>query len=629
MLFEFLIIVISIASWATSASSHGYEPEKSTCPINPLVRSATGLSKEETNYIESHYVLAKQSLEAYLSKLDYFNASKFLSEANPTIGLAFSGGGYRAQLCGAGQYAALDSRTNVVNGKGLGGLLQSSNYIVGLSGGSWLVGSVVSSNLISIDELINNNQLWQTTNSILNYFDNSVENLEMWFDIGEQVLDKQEAGFGISITDVWGRALSYPLLTTKPYYGAGYRFNDVLNETNFRNHYSPFPILVALGRVPNTNISPSNSTVFSLTPVELGSESPYLGKFVQSKYLGTKLDSGQPINDESCVQGFDNTGFYYGTSSSVFNEVVLYLDNSTLPDFLKELITEILLDPIEKANVDVAIYDPNPFYSKNNANNTIEESESLYLVDGGEDGQNVPLYPLLKRNVSCIVAFDNSADYLNWPDGTSLVTTYERQFSKAGENTPFPYVPGQSSFRNLNLTSKPTFFGCDAKNLSTLTDNIYGVPIVVYIANRPFTYWSNTSTFKLEYSLTERNAMISNGFAVASRLNGTLDEDFDVCVGCAIIHREEERLGIEQTDQCKKCFKKYCWDGTIYTGNQVYDNFDDNGVTNDWSWYNKDTIPGYNLTSPTKFKHHGSIPKRNKTVNCNCTAPTHWRKIHY
>ena len=58
--------------------------------------------------------------------------------------------------------------------------------------------------------------------------------------------------------------------------------------------------------------------------------------------------------------------------------------------------------------------------------------------------------------------------------------------------------------------------------------------------------------------------MITNGFEVASMLNGTLDEEWRACVGCAIIRREQERLGLEQTKQCKLCFERYCWDGTIY-----------------------------------------------------------------
>ncbi|KAI5970032.1 hypothetical protein CANMA_000935 [Candida margitis] len=564
MLLDILLFLINAHCVLTV--TNGYAPVRVKCPSGKLTRSAsTGLNENELTYMHSRYPIAKSNLANYLqsAKLVDFNVTSFLDETNPTIGIAFSGGGYRALLTGAGEYAALDSRTHILQGTGLGGILQSSSYITGLSGGAWLVGSVASNNLISIDELIHNNTLWQTANSILNYFDdNIVEQLLMWIDIGEQVKAKQEAGFGISITDVWGRALSYQFLSNKKQYGAGYRFSDVMNETNYRNHYAPFPILLAVGRVPDTTIANLNSTVFSFTPFEVGSESPYLNSFVETESIGTLLDNGFPQNS-SCINGFDNAGFFMGTSSSLFNAIILSIDNSSLPDFLKDFINDSIIDPIIKSNIDVAKYNPNAFYKSQDPETPIESSKTLYLVDGGEDGQNIPLVPLLKRNLSVVFAFDNSADVSGLPDGTSMVKTYERQFSIAGQNTPFPYVPDQKSFLQLNLTSKPTFFGCNASNLTSLTPNVFDVPLVIYVANKPYSFPSNTSTFKLSYNLSDRNAMIRNGFEIASRLNGTLDAEWNACVGCAIIRREQERLGQEQTEQCKRCFEKYCWDGGI------------------------------------------------------------------
>lgn len=89
----------------------------------------------------------------------------------PNIGIAFSGGGYRAMLTGAGPLAAFDSRTTGATGAGqLGGLLQSSTYIAGLSGGGWLVGSMYVNNFTTIENIISRNgdgDIWQLGNSIL------------------------------------------------------------------------------------------------------------------------------------------------------------------------------------------------------------------------------------------------------------------------------------------------------------------------------------------------------------------------------------------------------------------------------------------------------------------------------
>ena len=49
--------------------------------------------------------------------------------------------------------------------------------------------------------------------------------------------------------------------------------------------------------------------------------------------------------------------------------------------------------------------------------------------------------------------------------------------------------------------------------------------------------------------------MISNGFEIATRSSGSLDDEWAACVGCAIIRREQERQGIEQTEQCKDALK--------------------------------------------------------------------------
>lgn len=86
----------------------------------------------------------------------------------PNIGIAASGGGYRALMNGAGALAAFDSRTPGATSSGqLGGLLQSSTYLAGLSGGSWLVGSLYANNFTSIQTIIDNhNRTWDFSNSI-------------------------------------------------------------------------------------------------------------------------------------------------------------------------------------------------------------------------------------------------------------------------------------------------------------------------------------------------------------------------------------------------------------------------------------------------------------------------------
>ena len=64
---------------------------------------------------------------------------------------------------------AFDSRETNSTGAGhLGGLLQSSTYVAGLSGGGWLVGSIFVNNFTTITSLLKNtaSPVWEFGNSI-------------------------------------------------------------------------------------------------------------------------------------------------------------------------------------------------------------------------------------------------------------------------------------------------------------------------------------------------------------------------------------------------------------------------------------------------------------------------------
>lgn len=249
-----------------------------------------------------------------------------------------------------------------------------------------------------------------------------------------------------------------------------------------------------------------------------------------------------------------------GTSSTLFNELLVGLNSSSVPsiveDVLKSFLNEVGFD-----NNDIAQYQPNPFYHFNNDTNRSANSTELTLVDGGEDGQNIPLYPLIQpvRAVDVIFAIDSSADTnFNWPNGTSLVATYERSMNATIENgTAFPSIPDQNTFVNLGLNNRPTFFGCNASNITGPS------PLIVYVPNAPYITNSNVSTFDLEYSDAQRNLIIQNGYEVATLANGTLDSEWPTCMACAVLSRSFTKTGTSVPDVCTACFQRYCWNGTI------------------------------------------------------------------
>lgn len=574
-LYSLLIVAACVTAWSPSG---GYAPGKIDCPDENFLRPANNISEREANWIEERHKVTDENLKVFLegAGLKDFDAGLFLSNTTDgrsiSIGIAFSGGGYRAMLSGAGQIAALDNRTTNASEAGLGGLLQSATYLTGLSGGNWLVGTIVLNNWTSVETILNNGSIWDLEHSIVNPGGwNIAQTYSYYNDIWDDISNKEDAGFELSLTDTWGRALSHQFFPELVNYGDSLLWSQIRDLDAFTSHEMPFPIVVADGRTPGTYIISGNSTVFEFNAFEMGSWDPSLHSFTDVKYLGTQVKDGEPDNG-TCIGGFDNAGFIMGTSSSLFNQFLLQINTTSLSSAVKSIINDIL-NSVSHDEDDIAIYEPNPFKGDEEASvRTIVDNNTLYLVDGGEDLQNIPLHPLIQtdRNIDVIFAYDNSADTdQSWPNGTSMIATYQRQFLPQGNGTIFPYVPDSATFRNLNLTAKPAFFGCDASNLTSLLPDgahdseVYKSPLIVYTANRPFTYYSNTSTFKLSYDDNEKKGMIKNGFEVASRLNNSLDADWKTCVACAIIRREQERQGIAQSDQCKQCFQNYCWSGAI------------------------------------------------------------------
>lgn len=571
---------VTVTTHASSSSiENPYQPIQTSCPTSEIVRQADGLCSEEKEYIELRHDITNKNLIDFLTKrakLSDFDAESFIKNYSPvhniTIGLAFSGGGYRAMLTGAGQISGLDDRIDDANSKGLGGLLQSSTYLVGLSGGNWLVGTLVLNDWISVGDIYSGDaEIWSLEHNIfvpdgLNVF----KTVGYYNSIQDAVLAKDDAGFNTSITDIWGLALMNQFLPGDRI-GMNLTWSGIRDLKNFKNHEMPYPIVVADGRTPFTFILNENSTVFEISPYELGSWDPSLEYFADTRYIGSTMYNGDNATDE-CVVNFDNAGFVMGTSSSLFNQIIIRAATSNLPDVVKSIL-ENILGGLSYDNDDIAAYSPNPFFHAEHAGNkSIVDNSTLFLVDGGEDAQNVPFYPLIQnsRKVDVIFGFDNSADTeQNWPNGTSIVHTYLRQFSNQGKGTPFPYVPDIDTFLSDEMNQRPYFFGCDAKNLTYLMDfhnnsniNSTDVPLVVYIPNSYYSKESNTSTFKMTYDPDEKYDLFQNGFEIATRGNLSTDADWARCVGCAIIRRSQERLQIEQSDECKQCFDEYCWKGS-------------------------------------------------------------------
>ncbi|GAO18021.1 uncharacterized protein UV8b_00862 [Ustilaginoidea virens] len=563
---------------ASDQSPNGYAPSPVDCPASrPAVRlAAAGLSAQERAWLPRRRNATVAPMRALLKRIAIpgFDVDGYLGRADgqppaaalPNIGLAVSGGGYRAMLNGAGALAAWDARSSGSDARGnLGGLLQSATYLSGLSGGSWLVGSIYANNFTSVQDAVNAPEIWQFDESILKG-PSQYSLIQYYKTILDEVQAKQRAGFETTITDYWGRMLSYQLVNAVNG-GPGYTFSSVALDADFAAGKAPLPLIVADGRDPGQKIVSANSTIFEFNPWEFGSFDPSLDGFVPLRYVGSNFTNGSVPAGGRCVVGFDNAGFVMGTSSSLFNQIVLYLkdgNSNYVPDDVPRFIVDAvvsLLNALGDQDEDIAEWTPNPFRGWNPAANPGANSTRLTLVDGGEDLQNVPYHPhlLRARAVDVVFSLDSSADTdSGWPDGASAIATYQRSLLPSVANgTGFPPVPGRDTFLNLGLNTRPVFFGCNATNLTV------PAPLIVYIPNYPYVYHSNISTFQMSIKSGERDAIIQNGWAVATQLNGTRDPDWPVCAGCAILARSFDRTRAAVPDKCRQCFARYCWNGTL------------------------------------------------------------------
>jgi lysophospholipase len=208
-----------VAQRALPNAPDGYVPTSVTCPASrPSIRSAAKLSSNETSWLKGRREKALSGLKDFFGHVtvgDYDVASYLDKHSSnisniPNIGIAVSGGGYRALMNGAGAIKAYDSRTNNASTSGhLGGLLQSATYLAGLSGGSWLLGSIYINNFTTIDKLQTHSDgaVWQFGNSILEGPDTGgiqlLDSASYYKDLAEAVESKKKAGFDTSLTDLW------------------------------------------------------------------------------------------------------------------------------------------------------------------------------------------------------------------------------------------------------------------------------------------------------------------------------------------------------------------------------------------------------------------------------------------
>lgn len=522
------------------------------------MRQANGVSSAEAQYIAQRYSKASQNLQSWLTSIDSGFGSSPANEKRqwsgwpasdskaPVIALTSSGGGFRAQLTGAGVIKAFDDRE--ANTTKVSGLYQALTYEAGLSGGSWLLSSIIGNNWPTISFLQDN--LWETAlqySIIVPEILVSQQARPVYDAVEADIRAKAAAGYETSLIDSWGRLLSYELLIGTDG-GVQETISAIASESNFTSYNAPYPIITALGSdlsIDGVCIPQANATQYEFHPYEFGSWDEGVDAFVVSEYLGTTFNAGTPQGD--CVTHYDQLGYILGTSSNVFAAVCSAVPaNMSASDSSLSLVENLayLAAPSQPGLPESGIFGlyPNPFQNLSSSPH-VAAQQTLELVDGGVGvaPQGNPIWPFLHRDVDVIVVNDNSADTTgNFPNGSEILNTYNA--AKAANLTTMPFIPSVATFVSEGLNQKPTFFGCNTTDTVT----------IIYIPNYNFTYPSGQSTDKIQYFKNETIGMIDNGVEIG---NYGGNEGWPLCLACGVM----KKSGGPLPSGCDACYQEYCY----------------------------------------------------------------------
>ncbi|EFI28204.1 phospholipase B [Coprinopsis cinerea okayama7 len=569
------------------------------CPdisTNPLVRQFPP-ENQTLHPAEVEYVETRASTVLPGAWADWLGDGSALGydltafEGNfPKVGIAIPGGGLRAAQYGAACLNALDARNNSAKAAGTGGLLQVASYMTGLSGGSWITASLFFNDWPTLNDLVfghNGLNGWRLDTPLVTPDgSNILSKANQWYfgSILWSVMAKAKF-VDTSLTDPWSRMISYHFLnqttrdnifSNETAHGAGQLWSKVPELDSYKEFRAPFPMIVANARPVGSNattILSLDATVYEITPLELASYDPGLSAGMNLTYAGTHLNNGRPENGSACMVGFDQVGFVMGTSASLFNQLFDFARN-TINGFSESDEGGLLyvlgrqLRAVRTRADDVANW-PSPFQGLRE--DTFQDSDAnwLELIDGSSNQENVPYGPLFvkARGLDVIVTAEGSADIpgLNWPNGSSLITTKQRQETILRlTHQAFPPIPKTpQEFIETGVNARPTFFGCDP---STPSD----YPLVIYLPNAPPVNGddphSNTATFQLSYTLKHTRLMFdqihTNLISGFKPDTNDADPDWGICLQCAAIDRARFKVSptVERSEKCTECFQRYCYD---------------------------------------------------------------------
>ncbi|EJU04124.1 FabD/lysophospholipase-like protein [Dacryopinax primogenitus] len=410
------------------------------CEWDATVRLGEELCLPERAFLRQR----KRRMRTAFAKLMGVPVREVHEDDIPVVALACSGGGYRAMFNTVGSLLAAQNS----------GLLDVTTYLAGISGSCWAI-TTLYSGVVGDAPPIERLAQHLSMRVQKSYFDMETLDLMTTPPTNKYLLSglmrKAAApGAEVSLVDIYGTLISSrlfvpsdPNTTVDPRFLSLHRFRRLLDSSASL----PLPILTgvmhdippaaqqplkevrqeketAVDEETHTRLGETEQAIESLsswlwfewTPYEVGCDE--LGAWIPSWSLGRRFDNGRNLERRpelslTILAGIVSSAFC-ATLQDYFREMQPAL--RTLPAGLYDWLSDVIDERKYDMQVTHAILPTElPNFVKNmdglreGGPAGIAQRETLGLMDAGAL-INVPYYPLLRRNVDCIISLDASVD---------------------------------------------------------------------------------------------------------------------------------------------------------------------------------------------------------------------------
>ncbi|KAI7892682.1 acyl transferase/acyl hydrolase/lysophospholipase [Mucor mucedo] len=409
-----------------------------------IVREGTSLSRQEQEFIRLRKQLQKQSFAKFIGE----DVNNIDERDIPVVGLASSGGGYRAMIGLTGYLDAMKRS----------GALDCVMYFAGISGSCWTMAmyynQLSKANPQQLETHLKShvNTHWANMSNFINLLTSSPENSKLLLQGAIQRFHQQKGD--ISLVDIFG------VLMEQSQVGEFEKQDMYLTgQSQFlKDGSEPMPIYcvvrhdITLGRSledrlrelkekrDDTNKAAEIERIekkareiqdakekegyqwFEFTPYEMGCEE--IEAWIPMWSFGRKFENGKNV-ERLPEQTLDILMGMFGSAFAAslvhfYQEIKSLLPSGSL-DKIDETITRYETSMSSYHPISPSSF-PNPFHGISGEFKSKEDkivkrpkaitgSRDLYLMDAGMDN-NIPFYPLLRagRDVDVILAVDLSAD---------------------------------------------------------------------------------------------------------------------------------------------------------------------------------------------------------------------------